>query len=81
MVGCHYDGHDITQGAGDPVSGAVAVLEAARVLSAYAPNPACSIRFVLWGIEEIGLLGSRAYAQAHSHEMSGIRFYLNLDSA
>ncbi len=81
MVGCHYDGHDITQGAGDPVSGAVAVLETARVLSAYAPNPACNIRFVLWGIEEIGLLGSKAYAQGHSHEMSGIRFYLNLDSA
>ncbi len=81
MLGCHYDGHDITQGAGDPISGAVAVLEAARVLARYAPEPACGIRFALWGIEEIGLLGSRAYARTHAHELSRIRFYLNMDSA
>jgi aminopeptidase YwaD len=81
MMGCHYDGHDITQGAGDPISGVVAVLEAARVLAKYAPKPDCSIRFVLWGIEEIGLLGSRAYAKTHADELSRIRFYLNMDSA
>src|SRR5438094_349954 len=35
LLGCHYDGHDISQGAEDPASGAVAVLEAARVLAAH----------------------------------------------
>jgi len=81
MLGCHYDGHDISQGAGDPASGAVAVLEAARVLARYAPDLPCTVRFVLWGVEEIGLLGSRAYAWEHAGELDGIRFYLNLDSA
>ena len=81
MLGCHYDGHDISQGAGDPASGAVSVLEAARLLAKYASNLARSVRFVLWGIEEIGLLGSRAYAAAHAGELDQIRFYLNLDSA
>jgi aminopeptidase YwaD len=81
MLGCHYDGHDIAQGAGDPASGAVAVLEAARVLARYAPHLPRTVRFALWGIEEIGLLGSTAYVQAHVDELSDIRFYLNMDSA
>jgi Zn-dependent M28 family amino/carboxypeptidase len=81
MLGCHYDGHDISQGAQDPASGAVAVLEAARVLAEYAPDLPRTVRFVLWGVEEIGLLGSRAYAAEHADELSNIRFYLNMDSA
>jgi Zn-dependent M28 family amino/carboxypeptidase len=81
MIGCHYDGHDISQGAEDPASGAVAVLEAARLLALYAPPLDCSLRFVLWGIEEFNLLGSNAYVAAHSEEMDRIRFYLNMDSA
>ncbi len=81
MLGSHYDGHDISQGAGDPASGAVSVLEASRVLARYAPPLRATVRFVLWGVEEIGLVGSRAYAQAHADELSGIRFYLNMDSA
>jgi Zn-dependent M28 family amino/carboxypeptidase len=81
MLGCHYDGHDISQGAEDPASGAVSVLEAARVLAKYAPPLPHTIRFVLWGIEEIGLLGSREYVKTHADELSQIRFYLNMDSA
>jgi Zn-dependent M28 family amino/carboxypeptidase len=81
MLGCHYDGHDISQGAGDPASGSVSVLEAARVLAKYAPGLPCTVRFALWGIEEIGLLGSKAYVKAHADELSDIRFYLNMDSA
>jgi Zn-dependent M28 family amino/carboxypeptidase len=81
MLGCHYDGHDISQGAVDPASGAVALLEAARVLAQYAPDLPCSVHFALWGIEEIGLLGSKAYAEAHAAELANMRFYLNMDAA
>lgn len=81
MFGCHYDGHDISQGAGDPASGAVAVMEAARVLARYANSLPGTVRFVLWGIEEIGLLGSKHYVKAHADELSHIRFYLNMDAA
>ncbi len=81
MLGCHYDGHDISQGAQDPASGAVSVMEAARVLAKYAPAPARTVRFALWGVEEIGLLGSMAYVEAHADALSNIRFYLNMDSA
>lgn len=81
MLGSHYDGHDISQGAVDPASGVVAVMEAARVLAKYAGQLPRTLRFVAWGIEEIGLLGSRAYVQAHAAEMEKMRFYLNMDAA
>ncbi|MCB0116166.1 MAG: M20/M25/M40 family metallo-hydrolase [Caldilineaceae bacterium] len=81
MAGCHYDGHDITQGAGDPASGVVALLEAARVLATHAADLPRTLRFVFWGVEEIGLLGSRQYAEEHANAMDSIRFYLNMDAA
>jgi aminopeptidase YwaD len=82
LVGCHYDGHDIAQGAHDPASGAVALLEAARVLARHAAaETGCGLRFVLFGIEEIGLIGARRYVAAHREELDGIRFMLNLDAA
>lgn len=81
MLGCHYDGHDISQGAQDPASGLVAVLESARVLAKYLPNPRCTIRFAFWGVEEIGLLGSTLYVQQNEAVMEKLRFYFNLDSA
>jgi len=81
MFGCHYDGHDISQGAEDPASGTVAVLEAARVLAQYARKLEYTVRFAFWGIEEIGLLGSNAYVKVHGLELDRIRFYFNMDSA
>lgn len=81
MLGCHYDGHDISQGANDPASGAVAVMEAARVLAKHAAPLPHTLRFVLWGIEEIGLLGSRDYVRQHADELGAIRFYFNMDAA
>ena len=81
LVGSHYDGHDIAQGAEDPASGTVSVLEAARVLAKYAAPLPRTIRLAFWGIEEIGLVGSKTYAKAHADELSAIRFYLNMDAA
>lgn len=81
LMGSHYDGHDISQGAEDPASGTVSVLEAARVLAKYGGELPYTIRFIMWGIEEIGLIGSTAYVDAHADEMDNVLFYLNMDSA
>ncbi len=81
MLGSHYDGHDISQGAQDPASGAAAVMEAARLLAKHTADLPCTVRFALWGIEEIGLLGSRRYVQDHLDELKHIRFYFNMDGA
>lgn len=81
MFGSHYDGHDISQGANDPASGAVSVMEAARVLAKYGGELPNTVRFALWGVEEIGLIGSKYYVKQHADEMDNIRFYYNMDAA
>lgn len=81
MLGSHYDGHDISQGAQDPASGAASVIETARLLKNHAGKLPCTLRFALWGVEEIGLLGSFEYAERHAAEMPNVRFYFNMDGA
>ena len=82
ILGCHYDGHDISQGAHDPASGMVSVIEAARVLSAYAADSLKrTVRFIAFGTEEIGLTGAFRYVDAHTSELDNIRFMLNMDAA
>ena len=82
ILGCHYDGHDISQGAHDPASGMVSVIEAARVLSTYAADSLKrTVRFIAFGTEEIGLTGAFRYVDAHDSELDNIRFMLNMDAA
>ena len=81
VIGVHYDGHDISQGAEDPVSGLVAGLEIARVMGLYADRLKRDLRFVLFGVEELGLIGSHAYVNTHPKDMEKTRFMFNLDAA
>jgi aminopeptidase YwaD len=82
ILGCHYDGHDISQGAHDPASGMVSVIEAARVLSQYAAEGLKrTIRFIAFGTEEIGLIGAFRYVESHADELDKTRFMLNMDAA
>lgn len=75
----HYDGHDIAQGAVDNASGTVAVLETARLLAPFSEQLRCRIRFVLFGSEEMGLVGSHSLAAAMQADMASVRFVFNLD--
>ena len=82
ILGCHYDGHDIAQGAHDPASGMVSVIEAARVLATYTADILKrTVRFIAFGTEEIGLTGASRYTDAHEDELDNIRFLLNMDAA
>lgn len=81
LSGSHYDGHDISQGALDPASGAVTVIEMARVLNMVKDRLKRHVRLVCFGGEEIGLFGSYNYVTQHEAEMGDLRFMLNLDSA
>ena len=81
VIGVHYDGHDISQGAEDPASGLVAGLEVARVLGIYADRLKRAVRFVLFGVEELGLIGAHAYVNSHPKNIEKTRFMFNLDSA
>ena len=82
VLGCHYDGHDISQGAHDPASGMVSVIEAARVLSIYAADILKrTVRFIAFGTEEIGLTGAFRYVEEHAEELDSIKLMLNMDAA
>ncbi len=81
VVGVHYDGHDLAQGAMDPVSGTVPTLEIARAMSIHAGRLRRRIRFVFFGVEELGLIGAHAYVKRHDEDLRNTRFMLNLDSA
>ena len=81
VIGVHYDGHDISQGAEDPASGLVAGLEVARVMSLHADRLKRTVRFVLFGVEELGLIGAHAYVNNHPKDIGRTRFMFNLDSA
>lgn len=81
VYGAHYEGHDIAVGALDDASGAVCVMELARILAEEKEHLKRSMKFILFGAEEIGLFGSWAYVEQHPEEMEHIRFMLNLDTA
>jgi hypothetical protein len=81
VYGAHYDGHDIAVGALDDATGAVCVMEIARVLTKVKKHIKRQFRFVLFAAEEIGLYGSRAYVKQHVDEIENIRLMLNLDGA
>lgn len=61
VFNAHYDTVRNTPGADDDASGVAAVLAAARVLSQY--RFAHTIKFIAFSGEEVGLLGSHAYAR------------------
>lgn len=69
VVGGHIDSWDGATGTTDNGTGTATTLEAARILMAIGAKPKRTIRFMLWSGEEQGLLGSRAWVQAHKDEM------------
>src|SRR5262249_55675891 len=65
ILGAHLDSWDVATGGTDNGAGAIAVLEAARILKATGVRPKRTIRFVLFAGEEQGLFGSQEYVFAH----------------
>jgi carboxypeptidase Q len=82
LVGAHLDSWHTASGATDNADGAVAVLEAARILRALGTEPRRTIRLALWSGEEQGLLGARAYLMQHFNTPAArdqLAVYLNDD--
>lgn len=78
MICAHYDAK-ADYCADDNISGVVAVLEAARILSSYCFEN--TIVYALWDEEETGLEGSKYYAKDASSKKKNIKGVLNLDMA
>ena len=65
LLGAHFDSHPYATGATDNATGSAAMMEAVRILKAAGVKPRRTVRVALWGGEEQGLLGSRAYVREH----------------
>jgi hypothetical protein len=65
MIAGHLDSWHAATGAMDNADGAATVLEAMRILKAVGAKPRRTIRVALWGGEEEGLYGSRAWVAQH----------------
>ncbi|HEV7216375.1 MAG TPA: M28 family peptidase [Chloroflexota bacterium] len=80
LIGAHYDGHDIAEAALDNGSGVAAMVEAARGLALQRGTLCRTVRFIAFGVEELGLYGAYAYAAAHQAEFDNLRLMFNLDT-
>jgi len=82
LWGNHHDAW--VNGAHDPVSGAIAVLETARAFADLTKNgwrPKRTIKLALWDGEEFGLLGSTEWVEKRRAELDRkLVAYLNSDS-
>jgi len=82
ICGNHHDAW--VNGADDPVSGAISLMETARTLATLQKQgwkPKRTIKIALWDGEEFGLLGSTEWVEKHQDELrqKGVA-YLNSDS-
>jgi carboxypeptidase Q len=65
MVGAHFDSWHTGTGATDNAAGSAVMMEAMRILKVSGVKLRRTVRIGLWGGEEEGLLGSKAYVKAH----------------
>jgi hypothetical protein len=87
LLGAHLDSWHSGTGATDNAAGVAAVMEAMRILKAVGARPRRTIRVGLWGGEEQGLAGARAYVAEHlgtaaspKPEYRSLSAYYNLDN-
>lgn len=79
LVTAHIDSHDITEGARDNGVGCAIACEIARLLAPIEEQLETGVRFVVFGAEEIGLLGSEHWAREHN--LDRVKGVVNVDGA
>ncbi|AHG89783.1 peptidase M28 [Gemmatirosa kalamazoonensis] len=84
LLGAHIDSWHSATGAADNADAVAELIEAMRILKVTGARPRRTIRAAIWGGEEQGLLGSRAYAQQHyagdANARAREKFYVYLNN-
>ena len=80
MLSAHFDSWDGASGATDNGTGTVTMLEAMRILSRVYPHPKRTILVGHWSGEELGLVGSRAFAADHPEIVKNLYALFNQDN-
>ena len=79
ILTAHYDSTSLSQGSYDNMSGSIGILGVGEYFAKAEKKPRRNIRLVFCGSEERGLLGSKAYCDAHKSELDRIALNINLD--
>jgi hypothetical protein len=79
ILSAHWDSYRDSPGADDNASGVGVLLELARYFSMLKNAPGGTIKFVSFGAEELGVVGSRAYLNAHQADLADCVLVINLD--
>ena len=69
VIGGHLDSWDHGTGAVDDAAGVAITVAAAKLIDELPGKPERTIRVIMWGAEEVGLLGAIAYAKAYADEL------------
>jgi len=69
LIGGHLDSWDLGTGAVDDGAGVAITTAAAALIGQLPKRPKRTIRVVMFGAEEVGLLGARAYAARHDDNL------------
>ncbi len=80
ILSAHFDSWDGGTGATDNGTGSLVMMEAMRLLKKYYPNPKRTIMVGLWGSEEQGLNGSRAFVEDHLEIIKNMQVVFNQDN-
>ena len=70
LLGAHLDSWDLGTGAIDDGAGVAIIMATAQLIRELPAPPRRTIRVVLFGSEEPGVIGGKAYAEAHQAELS-----------
>jgi len=80
LVTAHLDAYQASPGANDNGTGLGAFLEIARWCLRHRAQLTVPVRFVAFGAEEVGAIGSHAYLARHEGKLGECLFVLNLDT-
>ena len=69
IIGGHLDSWDLGTGAIDDGAGVGITMEVARRILSLNKRPRRTIRLILWGAEEVGLLGGKAYLESRKEHL------------
>ena len=80
MLSAHLDSWDAGSGATDNGTGTITMLEAMRILKTVYPHPKRTILVGHWSGEEVGEVGSGAFAADHPDILAGLQALFNQDN-
>jgi hypothetical protein len=80
LLSAHFDSWDGSSGATDNATGTIMMMEAMRILKQVLPHPKRTILVGHWSGEEMGLVGSSAYAEDHPEVVRGLQALFNQDN-